>query len=455
MKIIKKILNKLPSVQKIISEKESLSKENQNIKKQNSLLKKEIINLSQREKEIKIELFKINQQRYEFIIEKLKQKVKNKQKIKVCFLVMYRSSFAAEPLYQEMLKNDIFDPFIVIIPDISRGEEYMKETFNRTYSTFPKNKNIIKGYNLKTKNIVDISNQTDIVSFPTPYTGMSFFNFELNHFLKRDILPFYINYSFSLTKFSREIFKIDFYEYLWKIFVPTYFHLKEFKNLQLIKGSNVETTGYCKMDNLDKQKSIKRKRKTIIIAPHHTISNWKSLQISNFLKYYNFFLELPRLYPNIDFIFRPHQLLVTQLKKPEIWGEKKTNKYFKEMESNPNVIYSKGGEYFDIFANSDGIIHDCGSFLAEYLFTEKPACYMLKNQKSIKKWFLPIGQECLKHCYQAFSKKDILFFIDQVVLKDKDPIKDERIKFVNSKLKINYPNVSRVIINYIKKQINI
>ena len=123
------------------------------------------------------------------------------------------------------------------------------------------------------------------------------------------------------------------------------------------------------------------------------------------------------------------------------------------MESYPNVLYSRGGEYFDMFVNSDGIIHDCGSFLAEYLFTEKPACYMLENKKSIKKWFLPIGQKCLDFCYKTYSEKDIINFIENVILKNKDVLREKRISFVNSNLKLNYPNSSKFILNFIKKEL--
>lgn len=397
-----------------------------------------------------------NQRRYIEIVQKLKNKIKTGKKIRVCFFVLHDSIVSYKPLYEKMLKDKLFEPFIVVVPDISRGEKHLITYYQHTYQSLKKEykNNVNPGYNIKSKKFYDYSDKMDIVNFHDPYDCVSHEYFKVKYLLDKDILPFYITYSFSVTKYFREKIKLDPYNLFWAIFVENKYSLEELKKYQPLKGKNAIVTGYCKMDNFPKYKQKNNsKQKTIILAPHHTVINWKSLMISNFLEYSDFFLKLPQLYPNIKFIFRPHPLLRTQLNRPDIWGEKKTDKYFQKILSTPNMTYSDGGDYFETFINSDAIIHDSASFLAEYLFTEKPECYILKNKKSIKKWFMPIGQKCLKHCYKAYSQSDIINFIDNVVLKGKDPLKQKRIKFVNSKLKINYPNSSDTILNYIKQKI--
>jgi len=277
--------------------------------------------------------------------------------------------------------------------------------------------------------------------------------FEIEHFLGKEVLSFYVNYSFSVTTWFRETLKHPAYNLFWKVFIPTFSHLDELKKYQAIKGKNASVVGYSKMDRLAKERMIERKRKKIIIAPHHTVIDWKFLKISNFLQYSDLFIRLPELYPDIDFVFRPHPLLMVQLNKPDVWGEDKTKKYMEKITSYKNVVYSEGGDYLNLFANSDGIIHDCGSFLAEYLFTEKPACYLLKDKKSIDMWFIDIGKKCIEQCYQAFSEKDIINFIEKVIINGDDPLKEDRVTFVESELKINYPNVSKEILSLIKKEL--
>lgn len=389
------------------------------------------------------------QHNFKYVIEKLKGRIRNGEKIRVCFFVMFDSAFAARPLFEEMMKDDLFDPFIVVIPDTSRGIEHMEFSFNQAYESLSKKyQNVFKGY--ENDKFYDFSKQIDMACFPTPYTGMTYKYFEVEHFQDEGVLLIYINYAYPVVKFAREIISLPTNDYFWKIFIENKNYIAELKKYQSLKGKNAVVAGYCKMDGLANQEIIQRKRKKIIIAPHHTISDWKLLQISNFLKYQEFFLQLPKLYPDIDFVFRPHPLLIVQLKKTEFWGEEKTKQYFNRLENYPNVMYSNGGEYFDIFANSDGMIHDCGSFLAEYLFTEKPACYLLENKKSIKEWFLPIGKKCLDCCYLAYSEKDIINYLENVIIKGDDIIKKERATFVNSELKINYPKSSEFILNYIK-----
>lgn len=409
---------------------------------------------NQEKAEFKKIIFDLHQYRYQVILQKLKKKVKAGKKIRVCFFAMIDAAFAYEPLYEAMLKDKMFVPFIVVIPDTSRGKKHRNLIFSQTFSYFSKKyKNVFKGYDTQTNQYHDFSNNSDIVCFANPYEGMTSNIFEINYYLDKDILPVYIHYSFSVTKFSRETINNHGYDYFWKVFVPTKLHFDEFQKYQDLKGKNVVVSGYCKMDNLAKEKKVKRSRKLIILAPHHTVINWKSLQISNFIQYSDFYLQLPKIFPEIDFVFRPHPLLITQLKRTEIWGEVKTEQYFKTMQSYANVIYSKEAEYFNYFVNSDAIIHDCGSFIAEYLFTGKPACYVLKNKEAIRKWFLPIGQKCLDYHYEAYSEDDMKHFIDQIVINNKDVMKGKRIKFVNSELKINYPMVAEQIIDHIKQEI--
>jgi len=208
------------------------------------------------------------------------------------------------------------------------------------------------------------------------------------------------------------------------------------------------------MNMLNKKKKHNY-RKRIIIAPHHTVADEfkETFGLSNFLKYADFFLNLPRIYPEIDFIFRPHPLLFVTLEREDVCGKEKSDAYLKKLLSFNNVIYSNGGTYYDIFLNSDAIIHDCSSFLVEYLITGYPCCYMLKSNKQIDDLFTEFGKECLSYYYKAFNENEILYFIDNFVIAGNDIDKEKRIKFANQKLMINYPNVSEKILSEIKNEI--
>ena len=45
------------------------------------------------------------------------------------------------------------------------------------------------------------------------------------------------------------------------------------------------------------------------------------------------------------------------------------------------------------YVNSDAIIHECGSFTAENLYSDKPSCYMLIDNDEVVKTFFACGAE--------------------------------------------------------------
>ena len=385
----------------------------------------------------------------------LNKKILNGEKIKVGFFVIYDSSFPAKPLFEKMLGDEMFEPFIVIIPDTLRGADNLLEQSDKTFDALSKQyRNVYNSYDKNKKIMIDFNENFDIICTANPYDAMTYKYYQMENLSGTHVLPIYIPYGYFTLTYGRKLLQIPLMNYFWKIFVDSDLNYQEYKKYQKIKGANAVVTGYCKMDELAKHKKNPSDRKRIILAPHHTVSEWKDgLELSNFLTYSDFFLELPKLYPDIDFIFRPHQLLFVNLKKPELWGEEKTKKYLLEILSNPNVLYSDGGDYMELFVNSDGIIHDCGSFVAEYLFTENPSCYILRDEEAIEELFLPMGQKCLENYYKAYQQQDIIDFIDNVIIKGNDPLKEQRVKFVNSELKINYPNVAQEILNYIKSEL--
>ena len=200
--------------------------------------------------------------------------------------------------------------------------------------------------------------------------------------------------------FVISIYNLDNYNYIWKVFLETNINYEEYKKYGRCDAENSVVVGYAKMDRYAKYQHLQpNERKKIILAPHYSVNENTNrlLMLSNFEKYADLFLELPTKYPEIDFIFRPHPVLFTTLRKENFWGEKKVEDYIGKMISHKNIVYSTEGDYLEIFANSDGIIQDSGSFLVEYFYTGKPCCYMLKTKKDIKNKFNTLGIKCLEH----------------------------------------------------------
>ena len=383
-------------------------------------------------------------------------KLRNKNKIRVGFFVIFDSVFPGKTIFEAMLSDKIFEPVIVVIPDTSRGEDNKIYQLHKTYTTLSKEygkEYVRNSLNQENNRFIDFTSDFDVVCFANPYDSMTDKLFTVKYFAQKGILPMYVNYGSMPDYYAREhIINLESLNLCWKVFVDTQENLNDVIKYTDIRGKNAVLSGYCKMDSLNKVQKKSLERKKIIIAPHHTV-NMPQFPLSNFLEYSDFFLELPAKYPQIDFVFRPHPLLFVTLSRNELWGKEKVEQYINKISSFSNVEYQNGGDYFETFINSSAIIHDCSSFLMEYLYTGHPACYMLKNKEEISKIFAPIGQKCLANYYKAFNKQEIIKFIEDVVLRDDDPMKAGRYAFAQKEIMVNYPNATDSIIKNIKEEL--
>ncbi|MBD5447569.1 MAG: hypothetical protein HDR32_07480 [Treponema sp.] len=368
-------------------------------------------------------------------------------KLRVGAYAVYDTTFGACTLFDLMLAQPKkYDVKVVVIPDISRGILYQKQQYLATKRFFEKrfgSQFVADGYNLDTGEFLDYSLDFDVIYCANPYDNMVNIVHGVKYLSKKNVLPIYISYGCYVDNYGyKTIMPLLEISLFWKVFADDVFSYKAYKKYELCKGKNVLLFGYAKMDSFASFKKMVCKRKRIIIAPHHTIKN-KVLPLSNFLALSDFILELPRKYPEIEFIFRPHPLLFINMINEGVWTDKKVEQYIANIKDS-GMIYSVGGDYFDIFVNSDAIIHDCASFIYEYLFTNNPCCFVAK--KGYKKVISSLGKACLKNYTIAFNKNQIEDFVEKVVIASKDVLRESREHFTTKYLKLNYPSVSARIL---------
>lgn len=388
-------------------------------------------------------------------IKHLRKKIKKGEKIRVCFSVVFDSVFPAENVYKKMLDDEIFEPFILIIPDVTRGEENMFYQMDKTYKTLSaKYSNVYNSYDYKKNEFTDWSDKMDMCFFANPYDTMTHELYSVQY-LRKNVFTMYIPYSYTgHLKYNLNIYKSPIYSLFNKIYVENKKTYNLIKKCQSKHIHNLEIVGYPKMDSIVSIPKIQTERPLIVIAPHHTVRKVEGyLNISNFLRLADFFLELPQKYPQIDFVFRPHPLLFVTLSAEDIWGKEKVSDYIERLKLNPNLTYQEGGEYFETFVKSSALINDCGSFLLEYFYFGKPQCFVLENDEEIEREFTRDGKKVLEYVYKAFNEQDISSFIDNVVLDKKDFMLEKRLKFGRENIMINYPKSTEIIINKIKKEL--
>lgn len=409
------------------------------------------------EKKQHIARYNAVQDSYEAKLPAIRKAYEENGKLKAIFFVIFSSVFPTKPIFEKMLEDPCFDPYIMVTPDMQRSVDFKNETYQATFKELSAQyaDRVLHGYDVEEGFYIQPDSDYQLVFFNNPYSKMAYKFHHVTHFENKNALTLYVNYGFAAIKYGRTIMKTDFYNLLWKVCIDSPLNRKDLAKHQPIKARNALVTGYLKMDRLAQAPIHQRTRKKIIICPHHTVFGWKALDISNFLRYKDFFVQLPLKYPEIDFVFRPHPLLFSNLLEKGLWTQEQIDGYLERMTSAPNMVYDNSGDYFELFANSDAMIHDCSSFIGEYLFTGKPCCYMLKSLKDIKKVMNPMGVNCMKHYYKAFSEKDIQKFIEDVVVAGGDPMKEAREQFCARELKFNYPHATDTVLDTIKSTLQI
>jgi hypothetical protein len=370
-------------------------------------------------------------------------KARKKEKIKIAFFILKSSVWKFEILYRLLENDKKFEPVIIICPYNTYGRETMLRHMNQAFEYFSsKGYNVTKTLDEKTGNWLNVKKEIkpDIVFFSVHW-NLTRPEYQIQNYAK--ILTCYSTYTFVISHLNQGYFNQEMQNLVWRYFVETKVHQKLAQEYAQNKGTNVVVSGYPGMDILlqndyqpvDFWKIKNQKIKRIIWSPHHTITGFGStLDYSTFLKYSEFIFELANKYrEQIQIAFKPHPILRSKLSLDEVWGKEKTDRYFQKWADLPNGQLNEG-EYFDLFATSDGLINDSSAFVIEYLYAGKPAMF-LKNDRTVEERMNEIGKKALTKLYIGNSKKDIEKFVVEVIINGNDPMKNERNDFFNSVIK--------------------
>ena len=368
-------------------------------------------------------------------------RLKGKERLHCVFFALNDSVWKYDYVFRRMMENERFDPVVLVCPHDGYGFDYMKEMMVRTEDFFARVKRypVLKSYDFNTGQYVDVMEQLkpDIIFFCIPYA----YNVDKRYYITRypDVLTVYVPYTFNNSTDYRAFYDELLHNLVWRYYAETEEHRNYSIRYARNKGANVVVTGYPGIEMyLDKDYVASMKDwkvqdsslKRIIWAPHWSVEKVGTVIFSCFLQYCDFMLEMARKYSGkVQFILKPHPLL--RVKLNGIWGKERTDAYFNEWLNLPNATYSEGN-YVDMFKTSDAMIHDSGSFIAEYLYTNKPVMRTM-NGYPVDKMYNGFTQRCIAQHYQAYSEKDIEDFI-LMVIEGKDPMQEERSAFVEKEL---------------------
>lgn len=354
--------------------------------------------------------------------------LKTDRKLLVVFILFDAAIWKFDQTYILLKNSTEFDPIIWIwtnrYKEADKMEGCMQLCRSRGYS-------FVNASELSESEILQEYKKVSFLFFSAPYRWSSpsvFFK------TRRKDRPFhcYVPYAFNVSDLTQQQYGQWFFQNLDINFHPSNLHRK----IHISEGNwpwvKEEVSGYPGIEPFAfTEGECNTKKPIIIYAPHHTISNENNFNLSYAtFEHFGEFLKALALETKeqVDWVFKPHPLLYNKLLIHPEWGKEKTNKYYAFWEDNARC---EDGDYVELFKSARGMIHDSGSFLAEFLATGQPVMYLL-DEHNTQPRLNEFGFLCLKQCYPGRSTVEIRRFVQEVILQGDDAMKDERVNFIRS-----------------------
>ena len=375
-------------------------------------------------------------------LPELERQVFGKKRIKVVFFVINLGMWKNDKLFRLFMESDRFDPYIVFFPQRRDSPDQMRAVQDNLRKHFEaKGFPFIDGYDFSKDAYFDLVGfKPDILFYAQPY-GVGGEEFSTDKFSRHSLFA-YIPYCIPLNDIP-ELYNQLYKNICWRMFYPTEYSKERERAHLYTRRDNIVVSGYPSSDYLNDKKNPSRddwkdpgdRFKRIIWAPHHSVLKSDVLGYSTFLEIADRMVELAEKYSDrLQFVFKPHPLLKEKLYRPEVWGRERTDEYFAKWENMPNTSLADG-EYYDLFLTSDALIHDCCSFMAEYLYTGKPLMFITQDKEKIAESVNDFGKECLKRHYFGSGIEEIERFIDSVVINGNDTMQGDRKAFYEKTLR--------------------
>ena len=324
------------------------------------------------------------------------ERIKRKNKIRIAFQVSLLSVWPGNDLVYKFLHDARFDVKVIIVWQINT--DYHEE-MSQLQDHFSKT-DIPYCFADGTVHPGDF----DIVFYTSPYL------FALQNWGEGDIplttLVCYIPYGFMVAGIQNTQFNLLLHNIVWKHYIHTDIYRIIADKYCDIGHYGMVLAGYSKLDDLyvhdiGKQANWKiygtdTQVKKIIYAPHHSINEIP--YHSTFFMNYKYLLEYAKKHKETtSWVFKPHPLLRVSAVRNGIFNSMdEFDAYCKEWDDLPNGRYVTG-EYMSWFASSDCMIFDSLSFMAEYLYVDKPSLFLTREAVHLNEF----GMEILQLLYQV------------------------------------------------------
>lgn len=358
------------------------------------------------------------------------KRVQSSGRCKVAFIVSSMPMWRYQGLLELMMRDSRFDVHVIVAPFCTFSpEERAKCTDEITRHFSPMGVQLVAA-----DDYADFKRtyRPDLLFYPQPYRGV-YDKTALEWTNNRDTLLAISPYCIPITK-SAEFVNQKLFCLAWRYFVPTPLHRQLAVELSDNRGENTLVSGELLAPSLLspplsdpwKECGDGLRRKRVIWAPHFSINNDPLFPRPDFNWSHTVMRALAvELRDKVQFAFKPHPRLLSELYRHPDWGREKADEFYAFWAESDNTQLVTG-PYLDLFKTSDAMVHNCGSFTAEYMWMDKPAGYVTTGINNICADLNAFGRQC-QDAHTTLSTPDsIRQFIEQTVIEGNDPKAGER-----------------------------
>ena len=361
------------------------------------------------------------------------KKIRGKKKIHIGFVSDDPSMWCGDELYHRFADNHRCETtFFLCLQKSLRDQPLSVEDFKRGLEEFKS-----RGINVIG---VEDDEQTcpaqDVLIMLRPYFHYLPKAFALSS-IGAETLTVYIPYGFNTSAW--DVCDTPIHRFGWKLFFESREHVNRIAALCREGAPRCHFSGYTKLDVFYKNsdaltfdwKMARPDAKKIIYAPHWSIAS--GIFYSTFKHNYKFMLQFAKEHPEISWVIKPHpMLLATAVGHGLFKSADEFKAYLQAWDDLPNAKVFTGAYYQGLFATSDGMIMDCGSFIGEYQYTHKPLIFLTRNTQK----FNSLGDELMKFIYRVDGKnlQGIAALMTKIFINGEDDMFDARKKFFDERL---------------------
>ena len=372
------------------------------------------------------------------------KKIRRKDKIKIGLIIRGSAEWFGDELYNLFSEDNRFEVTVFSFIEMHRlKDKFLQDEFWQGIEKFKSH-----GINVVALDSRDaLVPKQDVYIFSSPYFEMMPNSLHPSKLLLNSLIT-HLTYSFSISVRLKGFYNRIMFHTAWKYFFSSKFSIERYGSDNIVGMPRALYSGYPRVDvffdkNVKFQfdwKTAQPNAKKIIYAPHWSIDG--VTRYATFQWNYQFMYEYAKAHPEISWVVKPHpNLSHAAVGKKVFPSHQAFEEYMQKWDDLPNAQVYTGAYYQAIFATSDGMIHDSGSFIAEYQYVDKPMIFLTRENEK----FNDLGKMILQASYLVDGKDhDAIAAMMQKVFIEGDDYKASQRKEVFDKY-LNYPQYNGML----------